>query len=81
MEIKEKTALEWFVEVMPPSVAQKAIENTSETMLRETYESPCKALISSFIWIETKNGKDPHVYWQKIYNKLREKYKEVELVV
>lgn len=75
-----KTAKEWFLETLPKTVALKAIRNTNPSKLNELHEFPHFALLSSFIWADTKNGNDPQSYWKKQYCKVKEKYKQANKI-
>lgn len=59
-----KTIEEWYNE-LPEDVREKAINNTSESLLKERDESIEDALFGGFTWAETPEG---HKYWENIKN-------------
>lgn len=59
----KKSAKEWFYQLYEP-YRNKAINNSSENMLKTKRESLKDAIKNSFKWTDTREGWD---YWESIY--------------
>lgn len=64
-----KTILQHFNENLSGDELKNAIENTNEENLNKKFNNMYEALLSAFLFLNTKQG---HEYWQNIANKFYE---------
>lgn len=68
-----KTIRQWFLEVLPKEVAEKAIKYTPANVIDTESESCQDALVDAFLWDNTEEGDE---YWSNIEENLNLSIKE-----
>lgn len=61
-----KTIKEWLVYTLPNEISEKAIKNSTESMLNVETPSFNSAMSGIFLWDKTSEG---HEYWSCVYKK------------